>query len=1057
MDAERGEDGRAQKRQRIEGAGPPTRRTASVLFAPFRTVGLVSPTAVPFTSVPLGKTTFQITTSVGRTLQTYDIKRGLNLVFLTRPQTPGQITATTAWNDKVLAAWAVGERRGLWIYKRGKKVQELSLPASLVNDVSQVTVFGTWIVACSASGLEVWNTTTLQHHASIEPPANLVFSGPIATMPTLLNKVMIGCSDGRVQVWNVSTGKLLYNLHSLVGTVGAVVALQPATALNVLAISYADGTIVLHDVRTDRQILRFAAGTSASPVTSISFRTDGLGAGTDGQEDGVMATASHKSGDITFWDLNQGGRKMGVLRSAHNPPVEGKVAGGVSGIEFLPGQAIIVSSGLDNTLKSWIFDQMPYSPIPRILHQRGGHAAPVTRLDFLPSDFDGTDAGGKWLLSGSQDRSFWGWSLRRDGQSSELSQGAVRKKAKKMGVLSNGTEDGNRRSVHVGLEDLKVPPVTCMACSLNRDGGMGALPGERNIWTNGRSGDGKKKGPNSTELSATTGWESIVTGHEGDKTARTWFWGRRRAGRWAFETGDGGTVTAVAMSPCGTFALVGSSNGGIDMFNLQSGAHRQRFPPRLTPIQAKRLKAQQADGAVKSPSEQSAKFKRGIGKHTKAVTGLVVDNINSTIVSCGADGKIKFWDFATGLLLKQLDWSSITTVVGLKLHRSSDLLAMSCTDGCLRVIDIATKKLVRELWGSESDIADFCFSNDGRWLIAVSAASHGSDDRSVVRIWDLPTSHMIDAFRLHGHCRSLAFSNTGEFLATASSDNVGVDIWTNRTLFAHVSTRRILPEDVADLSQVPSANGEGGQGLLDTAFEDGAAGLEEDEEVAAVPGVDQLSKELVTLSLVPKAQWQTLLHLDLVRERNKPIEPPKAPEKAPFFLPSLQDAPASKALVPRQGPQSGDHQSRLSKASSLTKATDRDPFTVLLHQAASRPSLLTSEALTSYLASLGPAAADLAIRNLDISPPYTEMIVFVKALTARMRERRDFELVVVWMSVWVRCHSGLLLADKETDDDMGKLRDALREWKTSATEESKRLGKLVGLVGGVLGWVRDVV
>lgn len=52
---------------------------------------------------------------------------------------------------------------------------------------------------------------------------------------------------------------------------------------------------------------------------------------------------------------------------------------------------------------------------------------------------------------------------------------------------------------------------------------------------------------------------------------------------------------------------------------------------------------------------------------------------------------------------------------------------------------------------------------------------------------------------------------------------------------------------------------------------------------------EQLSDGLVTLSAMPRTRWQTLLNLDIIRERNKPVEAPKAPEKAPFFLPSLMD------------------------------------------------------------------------------------------------------------------------------------------------------------------------
>lgn len=42
----------------------------------------------------------------------------------------------------------------------------------------------------------------------------------------------------------------------------------------------------------------------------------------------------------------------------------------------------------------------------------------------------------------------------------------------------------------------------------------------------------------------------------------------------------------------------------------------------------------------------------------------------------------------------------------------------------------------------------------------------------------------------------------------------------------------------------------------------------------------------LTLSHAPSTKWSTLSSLEQIRERNKPEEAPKAPEKAPFFLPT---------------------------------------------------------------------------------------------------------------------------------------------------------------------------
>lgn len=1034
MEVDGVEEGPTVKRQKLgNGIARPTRRPgASRVFAPYRTVGLVSPTSVPFTSVPLGKTTFQITTSVGRSLQTYDLRRGLNLVFITRPQTPDTITASAAWKDRVFAAWGgdgADSRRGVWAFKRGKKEAELELPRGWRENVQNFCVFGSWIVGVCEKQLLVWKSTSLELYTTLQGISPVPLTSCIASLPTFLNKIIVGRQDGSAEIWNVSSGKLIFTVLPPSTAYGAVTAIEPTPALSLVAIAYEKGPLLIHDVRADQAVIQLS-GPTGTPVSSISFRTDGLGAEEDGRTAGVMATASAKSGDITLWDLNNGGRKAGVLRAAHDHPSD-STSGGVSKIEFLSGQAVLVSSGFDNSLKTWIFDEMPFSPIPRILHSRSGHGGPVTKLQFLPSASDGSDDTGKWLMSGSKDRSFWGWSLRRDGQSTELSQGAVQKKAKKQGLLSAGNRDS--------LEDLKCPPITSIACSLNRDGGIGAIPGKHPIWQGAR---GKKV---DAEVSAMTGWESVVTAHENDKRARTWFWGRKRAGRWAFDTGDGSNVTSVAMSPCGTFAVVGSENGGIDMFNMQSGLHRQRFPTRLTPMQAKQLRLDMERHGLIEEDDGKKKFYRGQGKHGSAVIGLAVDGLNKTVVSAGADGKVKFWDFNTGLLTHEINWSISTDIIGMRFHRGADLAAFACTDGCLRVVDISTYRLIRELWPSRPllpgmgnlAIADFAFSHDGHWVVA----SVGP----LVLLWDLPTGHLVDAFKLKADCTSLAFSPTGEFLATATSDSVGVDVWTNRSMFTHVSTRHIGSEELASIvtgeAQAPTATGEGAEALINADTED----EDVNNELDLIDGgpetdINQMSSDLLSLSLVPRSRWQNLLHLDLIRQRNKPVEPPKNPEKAPFFLPSLQDRQGS-ASKPTDTT-ADDIEKERSRVSKLTREGAQSTFTSLLRAANERDDYIQ---LLEHLKSLNPAAADIEIRSMSASGH--EMVTFVRSLIWLLHERRDFELGQAWMAVFLRIHGDTVAGDDG-------LRGTVREWSNALELEKRRVQRLAGYCNGLVGYLR---
>lgn len=449
----------------------------------------------------------------------------------------------------------------------------------------------------------------------------------------------------------------------------------------------------------------------------------------------------------------------------------------------------------------------------------------------------------------------------------------------------------------------------------------------------------------------------------------------------------------------------------------------------------------------------------------------------------------------TGTLLHQLDWHATTTIRSMRYHRPSNLLALSCTDSTTRIIDIETRKTVRELSGpATTPINDTIFSHDGRWIITASADA-------VIRVWDLPTGQMIDAIRLQSPCRALAFSSTGEYLATAQEGSVGIDIWTNRTLFTHVPTRAISEADIADVAQGPTASGEDGQNVIDFAHEPAsgpenpAADNEECEE-HLLPQTDQLSARIETLSLVPRSRWQTLLHLEAIRARNKPVEPPKAPEKAPFFLPSLEgpregrgDALALLAdgNVDGNGEKDKDKRGATTATSadrSRIMVMDRDAsasrFTTLLRQTQSQDLARqgqgktqenANEAFITHLKTLSPSATDVEIRSLGATAPYTELVSFVEALTQRLRARKDYEMVQTWMAVFLRCHGEVVGDDVEAaagagerenavndggeDGDAGALAEAMRKWRQEQKREAERLGALAGYCAGVVGFLRS--
>ncbi|RLO01822.1 hypothetical protein DYB28_010203, partial [Aphanomyces astaci] len=330
---------------------------------------------------------------------------------------------------------------------------------------------------------------------------------------------------------------------------------------------------------------------------------------------------------------------------------------------------------------------------------------------------------------------------------------------------------------------------------------------------------------------------------------------------------------------CGNFALVGSQGGAIYLYNMQSGEKRGSFPTAATAA-PKLIKSLTLPGAsyVSKATDGSLE-----DKHTAAVTGVAVDVLNETVVSTSLDGLVKFWSFSSHSVVGTLDLKSPITQI--ELHKESGLVAVACDDFVVRVVDLSTKKVVRQLRGHVHQITDVTFSPDARWL--VTSAADGS-----LRVWDLPTGKCIDFVKFKHAVTSLSMSPTGEFIATAHTGQVGIYLWANRSYFENVFVDKEPTDAIAMGMPVPLSEEEM---PLDVHVETAAAEEDRVGHQTSSCGASDLfespigtSTGLVTLSTAPKAMWQSLFQLELIKKRNKPKQAPQAPPLAPFFLPTVR-------------------------------------------------------------------------------------------------------------------------------------------------------------------------
>ncbi|KAK7271798.1 hypothetical protein RJT34_27998 [Clitoria ternatea] len=384
-------------------------------------------------------------------------------------------------------------------------------------------------------------------------------------------------------------------------------------------------------------------------------------------------------------------------------------------------------------------------------------------------------------------------------------------------------------------------------------------------------------------------------------------------------------VKACAISACGNFAILGTAGGWIERFNLQSGIRR---------------------GAYIDASESRS------CAHDGEVVGVACDSTNTLMISAGYQGDIKVWDFKERNLKSR--WEIGCSVVKIVYHRYNGLLATVADDLTIRLFDIVALRLVRKFEGHTDRITDLCFSEDGKWLM--SSSMDGT-----LRIWDVILARQIDAIHVDVPITALSLSPNMDILATAVVDQNGIYLWVNKAMFSsssnvdsYASGEEVVSVKLPTISSIEHSH---------VGHSDDLPHISQPKDTLEFPIQEKQIPELVTLALLPKSQWQSLINLDIIKVRNKPIEPPKKPEKAPFFLPSVPSL--SGEILFESGKLSVTENNGTGDGKQMKTKSDMPPSRFLyLLQCSKETDNYT--AFTDYIKRLSPSTLDVELRMLQV-------------------------------------------------------------------------------------------
>jgi WD40 repeat protein len=150
-------------------------------------------------------------------------------------------------------------------------------------------------------------------------------------------------------------------------------------------------------------------------------------------------------------------------------------------------------------------------------------------------------------------------------------------------------------------------------------------------------------------------------------------------------------------------------------------------------------------------------------EHRGGATSLALAPDKSWLATAGYDGAVRLWDVASGRLRRELKGGE-STVWTLDLSPDGRTLAAAGEDKTIRLWDVPSGRLLRTLRGHERNVWEVRFSPDGRRL-----ASAGFD--KTVRLWDSATGAALGTLRDQEEAVvGLDWSPDGRLLASGGDD-----------------------------------------------------------------------------------------------------------------------------------------------------------------------------------------------------------------------------------------------------------------------------------------------
>lgn len=502
----------------------------------------------------------------------------------------------------------------------------------------------------------------------------------------------------------------------------------------------------------------------------------------------LLASSDHE-GNINIWDLND--RKLfSQMRKVHNFPI--------TCLEFLTTELILLSgSGQENSIIQWKYDDLADLKF-RMIRTRKGLVNSVKKLRFYGED-------GLHLIISSYDSQC---ELRDLSLLNECMSITFSKKPNKE-VKKKNYDTENQYQINEVLD-------FDFSCNRAKE------------------------------------WGTLLTCHVFSSKPCIWSCEDHTIIKKSIKLQENQAqtqenlnfITAVTVSNCGNFGVLGFKNGNISKINLQSGLLQVQFKD-------------QAKG------------------HRTSIISLRVNHYNKLLLSADEEHSLNFWDFFSGRLEHSLQ-SFATSICKVELSSYSPLFLLVFEDFTIELWDMYKLRRSRHFKGHSKAITETRFTPNNKFIISSSMDQ-------TIKIWDILSGQLINDIILTKPVISFDISFDGEMLASAFLDSKEINLWHIMIGVKPWGNNSVIP--LRFQSKINDVSSNCREKFYAPTQENNEINEEnkENEEFYQQFCFENKGNEF-NFTEISEGRWKPLIYLDLIKEKNKPQIVEKTQAKLPFFL-----------------------------------------------------------------------------------------------------------------------------------------------------------------------------